>query len=78
MSTFSDAIMQGMVANLDPMNGVVQDYAKEQLSAVKKQNIRGKLDLMDELGKRITDAQANDLDGRVIESYQRILKEVSS
>lgn len=77
MSQFSEAIMASMTANLDPMNGIVRDYAAKQLEVVNDQSIRSRLDLVDDLGKRINEAKANESDGRVVESLQRMLKSIT-
>ena len=74
MSQFSDAIMQGMVQNLDPMNGIVRQYAAEQLESTRVSVATDKLTIIDELQKRITEGKAQEVDGRVLEGYQRMLK----
>ena len=72
-SPFAEAITQSMIAGLDPMNGVIKQYAGQQVS-------RAELDLdiernkfTLELQKQIDDGKANGVDGNVIVAWQRVL-----
>jgi hypothetical protein len=78
MSTFSDAITQSMIAGLDPMNGIVKDYASEQAKQLKQNRIGDKAKLISEVGNLLQSAVDKQQDGRIVAAFDRLLTEVTS
>jgi hypothetical protein len=59
MSALADAITQGMVANMNPMNAVVNDYASVQTKQATLTLTRDKRSLIKELNQDISDLGDN-------------------
>ena len=76
-SAFADAITAGMIAQMDPMNGVIRSMAAVQLKASEQQLETGRLEIMATLRATIKECQDNGEDPKVIAAYQRMLDSYS-
>jgi ribosomal protein L17 len=78
MSAFADAISASMVAGLDPMNGMVKDYASAVVTKVKVETTSNKLEAISEIAAKLQLAKDNSADGRVVQAYSDLLDEIRS
>ena len=76
-SPFTEAITQSMIAGLDPMNGVVKQYAGQQVERAAVELVNDKLVLMQKLQQLIDNAKDAGSDGNVIAAYQRMLDSIT-
>ncbi len=72
-SAFAEAITQSMVAGLDPMNGVVRDYAQAQVKRADLDLDQERIKTMQLLEQLIDKAKETGNDGIVVEGYRRML-----
>lgn len=77
-SPFAEAITQSMIAGLDPMNGVIKQYAAQQVARADLDLDKDKLVTMQQLQKLIDEGKANGTDGNVLDAYQRMLLKYTS
>jgi hypothetical protein len=77
-SPFADAITQSMIAGLDPMNGVVKQYANQQVARADLDLDQERIKTMQLLEQLIAKAKDNDNDGVVVEAYRRMLNKYAA
>jgi hypothetical protein len=78
MASLMDALQDGMVANLNPMNAVMRKFAEQQVAQSNTELDTVKLDTMDRLRSTIADCIAKGEDDKVIAAYQRMLDRYTS
>ena len=77
-SPFAEAITQSMISGLDPMNGVIKQYAQQQVSRADADLDEIKLSMVLRLQKLIDEGKASGTDGNVLDAYQRMLLKYTS
>lgn len=78
MSQFSEAIIGSLSASLSPEAGMVKAYGEQQIKLVEINVAERTLGIVEQLEVRISQALENNADGRVVEGYQRMLKQFTS
>lgn len=74
-SPFAEAITQSMIAGLDPMNGVIRQYAMQQVATSDLSLDEQRLEMM---GKIQALLENPNLDAAVKHSYQKMLAKYTS
>lgn len=80
MSTFRDAFVTQMTSNMDPMNGVVQQFAEKQIEVLDSQVVTTKgsvFERLAELKERLLNAEGEP-DQEVLAGINRLLARASS
>jgi hypothetical protein len=72
-SPFAEAITQSMVAGLDPMNGVIRQYASQTMESNETNVIAAKADSITKIEQLLTQAKDRGADATVIAAYQKLL-----
>lgn len=78
MSSFAEAITQGMIQSLDPMHAITKQMATSMVATQELELDKSRRAFIDELEKRVTDLKSSEADGRVIEAYQRLIAKHSA
>lgn len=73
MSQFTDAITQSMISGLDPMNGVIRQFATQQVSTADIQLDDLRLEMMSKIENRLATAVENKAPASVIHAYEKML-----
>lgn len=73
-SPFAEAITQSMIAGLDPMNGVVKQYAGQMVQRSELELDEQRIQTMIRLQKLIEDGKENGIDGNVLDAYVTMLR----
>lgn len=77
MSSFSDAIQANMLQSIDPMNGIMRQFAQSQSAVQQLDLIRQKGQLLTEIETMLTAAQERNADQSVIASYQKLMAQLT-
>lgn len=73
MATFADAMTASMTAKLDPMSGILREFARAQTSELLEQLQVNRLETMALIRRTIKECQDGGEDPKVIAAYQRML-----
>ena len=77
-SPFADALMSSMTASFDPMNAIAKQMAEGMVAKQGLELDQDKVSFIDKLSDRIAKLKETEADGRVIESYQRMIAKHST
>lgn len=77
-SPFAEAITQSMISGLDPMNGVIRQYAQQQVAQSDLVLDQSRLEMMQKLQHLIDKAKDDNSDAAVIHAYQKMLVKYQS
>ena len=72
-SPFAEAITQSMISGLDPMNGVIRQYAQQQTETQALSLEAQKADLIEKIEQKLSAAQSRNADSSIVGAYQKML-----
>lgn len=77
-SPFAEAITQSMISGLDPMNGVVRQYAQQTLETQTVDLVERKAEAISRMETMVAEAKTRQAPPSVINAYEKLLAKLSS
>jgi hypothetical protein len=77
-SPFAEAITQSMIAGLDPMNGVIRQYAQQTIATQDLSLKDQKLELIEKIEQRLHAATERKAPPSVLSTYEKMLSDLTA